>query len=90
MASTTYPHGDEGIMPREFVRLSEAYRLLHRTEVPHVPGPAPEPMPILDDGEQVSQTAALRGAKAIVSAIFLESYGALAIYVLWQYFRLFR
>jgi hypothetical protein len=90
MASTTYPYGDEGIMPREFVRLSEAYRLLHLTEARPVSGPAPVPVPIFDDGEQVSQSAALRGAKAIVSAIFLESYGALAIYVLWQYFRLFR
>lgn len=90
MASTTYPQADEGMMPQGFMRLTEAHRLLHRPEVSAVPSPAADPMPLFEDGEHLTGSTALRGAKAAVAAIFLESYAVLAVYILWQLFRLFR
>jgi hypothetical protein len=86
MATTTFPHAEEAILPRGFMRLSEAYRLLHPSDAPAVPAPKPD----AEDGTWVSPSTGLLGAKAALAAIALEAYAALCIYIIWQYFGLFR
>jgi hypothetical protein len=90
MASTTYIQGDEGMMPQGFVRLTEAYRLLHRPEVRAIPPLAPDTAAVVEGETELTRSVALQGARAVVAAIFLESYAALSVYILWQIFRLFR
>jgi len=86
MASTTYFDAEEVTLRQGSMRISEAYHLLHRSEAPAVPVASDPDI----DGMQVSQSASLLGAKAALAAICLESYAALCVYIVWQYFRLFR
>jgi len=86
MATTTFPQVEEGILPRGFVRLSEAYRLLHPSDAPAAHAPEPD----AEDGNWVSPSTGLLGAKAALAAIGLEAYAALCIYIIWRYFGLFR
>lgn len=86
MATTTFPQVEEAILPRGFMRLSDAYRLLHPSEAPAVRAPEPE----IEDGNWESPSTGLLGAKAALAAIGLEAYAALCIYIIWKYFELFR
>jgi hypothetical protein len=86
MATTAFPHADQGTFPLGFMRLSEAWSRLHESNEVAVSDPRPE----VDGVDLESQSTALCGARGAAIAIFLESYAVLAIYIIWQYFRLFR
>jgi len=86
MAGSAFLHADGETLPQGFMRLSEAYRLVHPSEVPAVPAPGLD----VDGGNQVSQSEALYGARAVIAAICLESYAAVWIFIAWQYFQIFR
>ena len=85
MANTKYSRADEGV-PQGFMRISEAYRLLHASEAPAVPINGPDAR----GGSVESQASALLGAKAAVAAFCLESYAALCVYIAWEFIRLYR
>jgi len=61
-----------------FVRLTEAFRLLHRSEAGGVPIPEPSV-----DVACESLPSALGGARAVVSAIGLEAVAALCVGGVW-------
>lgn len=85
MSSPSRLQADEEILLRRFVRLTDAYRVIHESE----PEPQLAPEQVGENG-QITLSGALSGARGAVSALFLESYALLAIYIIWKYCGLFR
>ena len=85
MSGPAYLLPEEEALLNRFIRLTDAYRVLHPYE-PQLEGPIFQG----DAGNFEVPQGALGGAKAVLAALFLESYALLSVFIVWHYFLLFR